>query len=83
VDISKSLKDPKYDLRDAESREMRTAELFRFCLGREFTVQGHQKDWVELEASDDPLVRKKFGKWHAIWIEPEFLRLVKRAETER
>ena len=76
VDISEALKDPKYDLKNSDSREMRTAELFRFCIGREFNVRGFQKDWIELEASDNPAVRRKFGKWHTIWIEPRFLELI-------
>jgi hypothetical protein len=76
VDISDALKDPKYDLKNSDSREMRTGELFRFCMGRKFQVRGFQKAWVELEASDDPAVRRKFGKWHTIWIEPEFLERV-------
>jgi hypothetical protein len=85
VDISKALKDPKYDLKNSDSRETRTAELFRFCMGREFKVRGFQKAWVELEASDDPAVRRKFGKYHTIWIEPEFLELVDstRKKSER
>ncbi len=33
-------KDPKADLVSSEAREMRTAGLFRFCLGRTFTVYG-------------------------------------------
>jgi len=40
TDISPDLKDPDYDLKDAEHREMRTAEAFRFCLGRVFTICG-------------------------------------------
>ena len=78
IDISEALKDPKYDLKNSDSREMRTAELFRFCMGREFKIRGFQKTWVELETSDDPVVRKKFGKWHTIWIEPEFLERVRK-----
>ena len=73
VNIANALKDPNYDLKTAEGVEMRTAELFRFCTGRQFEVKGFQKDWVELEVSDDPSVRRKFGKWQTIWIEPEFL----------
>jgi hypothetical protein len=36
TDISPELKDPKYDLKDAEHREMRTAELFNFLPGSSF-----------------------------------------------
>ncbi len=57
---------------------MRTAELFRFCLDREFTVCGFGRyGHIELSVSDDdPKVRKKFGKFNTIWIEPEFLKLI-------
>ncbi|MFY9903516.1 MAG: hypothetical protein WAM43_00255 [Terriglobales bacterium] len=74
VDISADLKDPNFDLKNAEHREMRTAELFRFCLGREFVIQefdpyGH----AELQVGEDRGVRRKFGRSHSIWMEPEFL----------
>lgn len=58
---------------------MRTAELFRFCVGRVFRVYGFDRYGnVELRVSNSSAVRKKFGKWHTIWCEPEFLKLVKR-----
>ena len=74
IEIPEDTKDPKVDLKSAEAREMRTAELFRFCLGCEFTVRGFgQYGHVELEVGDDSSVRKKFGRFNTIWIEPEFL----------
>lgn len=77
VDISADLKDPNYDLKDADHREMRTAELFRFCLGRCFKIYGFdQYGYVELEVGNSSAVRKKFGKWHTIWVEPEFVKRV-------
>jgi hypothetical protein len=77
IDISGNLKDPKYDLKDAESRKMRTAELFRFCLGRSFTIYGFDRYGnIELHVSNSSAVRKKFGKWHWIWVEPQFVERV-------
>jgi hypothetical protein len=38
IDIPEDTKDRKADLKSPEAREMRTAELFRFCLGKTFTV---------------------------------------------
>jgi hypothetical protein len=77
VDIPSDLKDPSCQNDPA----MRTAELFRFCLGRKFLVRGFNRyGFVELEVSDDPAVKRKFGL-NSIWIEPEFLELV--AKTRR
>jgi hypothetical protein len=76
IEIPEDLKDPEYDFKDSERREMRTAELFRFCLGRVFS---DRYEFVELEVSKSPVVRKKFGL-NTIWIEPEFL---KRAGVQR
>src|SRR5258708_30403207 len=74
TDISPDLKDRDYDLKDAEHREMRTAELFRFCLGRVFTICDFGRyEHVELEVSRSPAVRKRFGI-NTIWMEPEFLK---------
>jgi hypothetical protein len=82
VDISPELKDPGYDLKDAERREMRTAELFRFCLGRVFTVYGFGRyGHVELEVSRSAVVLKKFGM-NTIWVEPEFLKCVRKARNK-
>ena len=79
MDIPEDLKDPNYDLKDDDHREMRTAELFRFCLGREFTVQGFGKyGHVELRSDKNRAVRAKFGRWHSVWVEPEFLKRVRR-----
>jgi hypothetical protein len=74
IDISSDLKDPNYDLNHEECREMRTAELFRFCLGREFAIHDFdQYGNAELWVGEDPKVRKKFGDSHWIWVEPECL----------
>jgi hypothetical protein len=52
VDIPEDTKDPSADLKSLEAREMRTAELFRFCLGRVFTIYGfHRYGFVELESA--------------------------------
>jgi hypothetical protein len=77
VDIPEDTKDSKADLVSSEAREMRTAELFRFCLGRSFTVYGFERyGHVELRVGQNRDVRKKFGWSHTIWIEPEFLKRV-------
>lgn len=80
VDISSDLKDPSHDenLRP-ELRDMRTAELFRFCLGREFTIRDFGRyGFVELGAGASRAVREKFGKHHTIWMEPEHLKRVRK-----
>jgi hypothetical protein len=78
ADIAKELKDPNYD---RKLRGMRTAELFRFCLGRVFTIRGFDRYGnVELHVSRSPAVRKKFGKWHWIWSQPDFLNKVTRRQ---
>ncbi len=71
VDIPADLKDPNYDMKDSDHREMRTAELFRFCLGHVFTVYGFdQYGHVELSVTNSSTVRKRFGNWHTIWMSP-------------
>jgi len=63
---------------------MRTAALFRYCLGREFTVQDFDRyGTVELEAGANGEVRKKFGKYHTIWLEPEQLKVVRKRTNRR
>jgi len=77
IDIPEDTKDPKTDLKSNEAREMRTAELFRFCLGCEFTVYGFGRyGHVELRVGKNREVRKKFGWSDTIWIEPKFLQRV-------
>jgi hypothetical protein len=77
TDVSGDLKDPDY----TDDPQMRTAELFRFCLGRKFQIPGFDRyGFVELQVSDDPAVRRKFGL-NSVWIEPRFLDLV--AKTRR
>jgi hypothetical protein len=79
MDISEDLKNPAYDKKDNDHREMRTAELFRFCVGREFLIRGFDKyGHPELHVGEDGTVRRKFGRYHTIWMEPEFLILVQR-----
>jgi hypothetical protein len=77
TDISSDFKDPGYALQDADHREMRTAELFRFCVGRVFTIHGFGRWYVELEVTKSPVVRKKFGL-NTIWIEPEFVKRIRK-----
>lgn len=77
LDIPEDLKDPEFDAKhDTEESKFRTAELFRFCLGRAFTVYGFGRyGHVELQVNRSPAVRRK-GFSGTIWIEPEFLRRV-------
>ena len=80
IDIPSGFKDGNYDLKDAEHREMRTAELFRFCLGREFAIQAfNQYGYAELSVDKDRSVREKFGL-NTIWMEPEFLVRVRKTK---
>jgi hypothetical protein len=82
--IPDDLRDPEYDTKDADHREMRTAELFRFCLGREFTIQGFDKQgYAELRADKNKAVRAKFGWGHSIWVEPKFLRRVRKRRQQK
>jgi hypothetical protein len=55
---------------------MRTGELFRFCVGRKFTIRGFDRyGYIELQVDDDPAVKRKFGlNW--IWVEPQFVELI-------
>ncbi len=77
-DISSDLKDLDYDLKHDECRDMRTAELFRFCLGREFVIHDFDRYGnAELHVGEDPAVRKKFGRSHWIWVEPEYLERIR------
>ncbi len=78
IDIPENLRDENYDLQDADHREMRTAELFRFCVGRVFTVYGFGRHGhAELHVSNSSAVRHRFGRCD-IWCEPEILERVER-----
>ena len=79
VDIPEDAKDPNFDLKhDTKECKFRTAELFRFCVGRVFTVNGFGRyGHVELQVDRSSEVRKK-GFSGTIWIEPEFLQVVRR-----
>lgn len=81
IEIPSGFKDPNYDRKDdGDHWKMRTAELFRFCLGREFTIQAFdQYGHAELSVDKDRSVRKKFGL-NTIWIEPEFIARVRKAK---
>ena len=55
---------------------MRAGELFRFCVGRKFTIRGFGRyGHVELRVHDDPTVKSEFGL-NSIWIEPKFIELL-------
>jgi hypothetical protein len=56
--------------------EMRTAELFRFCVGKKFMIQGFDRyGYIELRVDENPAVKRKFGL-NSIWIEPQFIELI-------
>jgi hypothetical protein len=54
--------------------KLKTKTLFGLCLGNVFTIVGFQKKWVDLEIGD--VVGKAPGM-ETMWIEPEFVELVK------
>jgi hypothetical protein len=84
IDVPDDLKDADFDRKhdDGQEWKLRTGELFRFCLGRVFTVYGFGRyGHVELEVGRNRGVRKKFGWSDTIWIEPEFLKLVRSERT--
>src|SRR5437868_5246875 len=85
LDISTDLKDPEYDRKHGtKDNKFRTAELFRFCVGRIFTVYGFGRyGHVELHVSNSSVVRKKFGESHWIWCEPEFLKVVVKGGSKK
>ncbi len=75
-DIPAGFKDPEY----RDDPEMRTGELFRFCMGRKFVIRdfgryGH----IELQVDDDPVVKQEFGL-NSIWMEPAYLELVSKTK---
>jgi hypothetical protein len=75
VEISPADKDPS----TPDDPEMRTHELFRFCLGKVFTVTGFDKrQSVEVRADRNRELRKKFGSWHTIFLEPHEVEVVRR-----
>ena len=82
IDIPSGFKDPNYDRKDADDHwKMRTAELFRFCVGREFTIQAFdQYGHAELSVDQDRSVRKKFGL-NTIWLEPGLLARVRKTKS--
>jgi hypothetical protein len=74
-DFPEGYKDANY----IDDPEMRTGELFRFCVGKEFTIQGFGRyGHIELRGDEDPAVKKKFGL-NSIWIEPQFIELITKA----
>ena len=79
LDIPEDLKDSDFDRKDPHTPKLRTGELFRFCLGKTFTVYGFGRyGHVELQVGKNREVRGNFGWSDTIWIEPEFLKLVRR-----
>lgn len=78
TDIAPELK--RADYPDDPNEPMRTAELFRACLGRELTIRDFdQYGNLELRPCDEHAdLRREFGRWHTIWQEPEYAVLVQR-----
>jgi hypothetical protein len=54
--------------------ELKTKTVFKRCLGKMFPIVGFQKGWVELEVGE---VVGKAPSMETIWIEPEYVKLVK------
>jgi hypothetical protein len=54
--------------------KLKTKTVFRRCLGKVFPIVGFQKKWVELEVGE---VVGKASCMETIWIEPEYVELVK------
>src|SRR5437868_4228736 len=80
--INISEKDKDLTIRD--DPEMRTHELFRFCLGRDFKVWGFDEyGHIELHVDEDPAVRRKFGAHHHVWMELHEVKLVAKAKKVR
>ena len=78
ADIPPDLKDPKYK----DDPEMRTGELFRFCVQRKFLIRAFDRyGFVELRVDDDPIVKRKFGL-NSIWLEPNFLILISKSRRK-
>jgi hypothetical protein len=74
VDISAQDK----DLSKSDDPEMRTHELFRFCLGKVFTVTGFGRyRTIEVRADRNRAVRKKLGGSHSIWLESHEVQVVR------
>ena|ERR1700757_3906310 len=71
-DCPEGYKAPNYK----DDPDMRTGDLFRFCVGRKFTIRGFDRyGYLELQVDDDPAVKRKFGlNW--IWVEPQFVELI-------
>ncbi len=75
LDIPANLKDSGYK----DVPEMRTAELFRFCVGRKFLIRGFDRyGFIELRVDDDPVVKRRFGL-NSIWLEPYLLESISKA----
>ena len=82
IDIPSGFKNLDCELKDPLFRELRTGELFRFCLGREFVIQGFdQYGHADLNVDEDRAVRKQFGL-NTIWIEAKFLERVEPGENK-
>jgi hypothetical protein len=56
--------------------ELRTKHLFELCVGRVFPIAVLQGELLELEVGE---VMGEPAYMHSIWIEPQFVRLVRRA----
>jgi hypothetical protein len=68
------------DLPNLDGDDLRTKDIFERCLGRVFPVTGFQGKWLELEVGE---VVGAPACMHTIWIEPEFVELVRGAEQDR
>jgi hypothetical protein len=63
-----------------DTKEFKTKTLLKRSVGHVFPVMGFQKDWIELHLG------KFIGRrsWEeSIWLEPEFIELVKKRTSPR
>jgi hypothetical protein len=65
-------------LPDPERDDLRTKVIFQQCLGRVFPVTALQGEWLELHVGQ---VVGAPAYMHKIWIEPDFVELVRSAEA--
>jgi hypothetical protein len=80
IEISDEDKDPNIP----DDPELRTHELFRFCLGRTFKIHGFDEYGnAELRVDEDPEVRKRFGRHHKVWMEPKEIEFVRKQGSRK
>ncbi len=74
IDICEEWKNPNYP----DDPDLRTAELARLCLNREFTVRGFDRyGYVEIEIDEDSEIARQFGRHgDSLWLNPDLFELI-------